>query len=917
MTPPPPNFPHEDLIAEALRQVNAATPAARASGSPFSDGPGADPAISRDAFPGYEIYDEVHRGGQGVVYRAINKATGRKVAIKVLRTGPFADEKDLIRFEKEVEILAHLNHPNIVAVQDKGSAGGLHFFVMDYISGKPLDAYLKETGRGIEDVLALFTKVCDAVNAAHLKGVIHRDLKPSNIRVDERGEPHILDFGLAKIAASNAEAAPEAYRAMTLTGQFIGSLFWASPEQAEGSVAKIDVRTDVYSIGVMLYHALTGHFPYNVLGTMHEVLGNILRAAPARPSTVRRQINDEVETIILKCLSKERDRRYQNAGELARDLRNYLTGRAIEAKRDSGWYVIRKTLGRHRPVVFTATVVLVSLLGTGIVSTTAWRRTVRALEAQTAAEAARGAALDESRIMLVRAQQQSLALQRLIRATDPEGTGDPGAAKVLLGAVRQWLSCAERELAGDPATLDAVTDLCGRVLINAGVYDDEGGVPGAKTLIQRALVNRRERGESADVARSLVSLSSLRWELEDYAGGRAAAEEALGLLAGLTDPERAVPGVTETEADASNFLGLNLDRAGRRAEAREQFAKAHADRVLLFGAGSVPAAEVLCSWGRSLLEDGRVDAAIEKLSEAEAALGGVASASTVMDSSGVLRNVARGNLVDALVDRGGPGDGAKAVPIARAALDSYTGFYGTFDPDHPMLAVGNNKLGRALLAAGDAAAAIPHFREAVRIREATAGAAASMGHLGRTRMNLAMALGAAGRRDEADTEFAAAAKLLDAEPSRASWATCHYQWARLMLSGKGIDDWRRGLLLATAARAARAADPSSPMGDRVDAAIVTAHLTLLTGGRAAATDIIGEIPQGSISDEVRAARLDVVRGLCAVDEKDHRKAVALLLPAHGVLAGIPAAGYELTECRRGLREALVALGRAEEAAQYE
>src|SRR6185295_15640548 len=161
------------------------------------------------------------------------------------------------------------------------------------------------------------------------------------------GEPHVLDFGLAKIAtgevtSDNGDGGSSQMRMMSMTGQFIGSLPWASPEQAEGVPGKVDLRTDVYSLGVILYQMLTGgRFPYEVVGNMRDVMDNILRAEPARPSTIRRQINDEVETIVLKCLSKERDRRYQSAGELARDIHRYLSGEPIEAKRASGWYVSR------------------------------------------------------------------------------------------------------------------------------------------------------------------------------------------------------------------------------------------------------------------------------------------------------------------------------------------------------------------------------------------------------------------------------------------------------------------------------------------------------------------------------------------------------------------------------------------------
>lgn len=333
-----------------------------------------------DAFPGYEIIKEVHRGGQGVVYQAIQKATKRRVALKVLHEGPFAGTIGRSRFEREVQVLGQLNHPNIVRIHDSGvSTTGHFYYVMDYISGKPLDEFIRtrdddpaaavdsgskrdakraKKSRGtttsgarvgpltVEDTLRVFVKVCDGVNAAHLRGVIHRDLKPSNVRVDQNGEPIVVDFGLAKTAAPDLDH--DSGRPMTITGQFIGSLPWASPEQAEGSPDGIDVRTDVYSLGVMLYQMLTGKFPYQVTGSMRDVMENILHAEPARPSTVRKQIGDEVETIVLKCLHKDKDRRYQSAGELARDLQRYLRGEPIEAKRDSALYLIGKALRRYR-----------------------------------------------------------------------------------------------------------------------------------------------------------------------------------------------------------------------------------------------------------------------------------------------------------------------------------------------------------------------------------------------------------------------------------------------------------------------------------------------------------------------------------------------------------------------------------------
>lgn len=325
--------------------------------------------------PGYQIAREIHRGGQGVVYQAVQRSTKRDVAIKVMKQGPFATMADRARFDREIEMLGRLNHPNIVAVHDAGIVSGFHFFVMNYIDGRPLDEI---AGRGspdfnIRDALRLFGKVADAVHAAHLRGIIHRDLKPSNIRVDRSGEPYVLDFGLAKPADAPRDSV------MTATGQFVGSLPWASPEQIEGEPSKVDLRTDVYSLGAILFQLLTGQLPIDVGSNLRQSIDHILFHEPQRPSATAggAGIDDELDTIVLKCLSKDRDRRYQSAGELARDLQRYLAGESIEAKRDSAIYVLRKTLRRYRLRVALAGAFVVLLAAFGIVMSLLYRHSVR------------------------------------------------------------------------------------------------------------------------------------------------------------------------------------------------------------------------------------------------------------------------------------------------------------------------------------------------------------------------------------------------------------------------------------------------------------------------------------------------------------------------------------------------------------
>ena len=423
--------------------------------------------LPADAIPGYTLVREIHRGGQGVIYLAIQQSTKRKVAIKVLHEGPFAGRRDRARFEREVEILASLNHPNVVVVHDSGRAAGQFYFVMDYIRGRTLDA-AGSSDRRVDETLGLFLSICRAVSAAHLHGVIHRDLKPGNIIIDAQGQPHVVDFGLAKVALGDMTDASEP-QLMTLTGQFVGSLPWASPEQAAGAPDQVDVRSDVYSLGVILYQMLTGRFPYEVAGNMRDVLDNILRTEPARPSTIRRKIDNEVETIVLKCLSKERDRRYQSAAELAQDVARYLAGEAIQAKRDSGWYVLRTWARRHRAQATALVSIAMLVLAFGIVTGLMTRHLARVNVDLAGQRQAAEAAAVEARTQAARADRVQEFLADLLASPDPAwGLGrDVLVAQVLDRAAARVGS----ELKGEPEVEAAVRSALGRAYFALGMPD--------------------------------------------------------------------------------------------------------------------------------------------------------------------------------------------------------------------------------------------------------------------------------------------------------------------------------------------------------------------------------------------------------------------------------------------------------------
>jgi len=318
------------------------------------------PAIGR-----FKVLEELGSGSQGVVYKAEQLGTKRIVALKIIREGAFASAVERRRFENEVQLASQLKHPNIVAIFESGRDLGRDFFAMEYVEGVPLDVYLNSRTLSVEETIRLLLQVCDGVNYAHQHGVIHRDMKPTNVIVDSHGRAHILDFGLAKRIVDEA-LVPEAR--VTQVGMFAGTWYYASPEQVRRDSGLLDVRSDVYALGVILYEALTDAYPYPIDGESRaKIAEHILETIPLRPSAIRGDIDDDLDTIVLRALQKDPDRRYQSADAFGEDLHRYLGGEAIEAKRDSHWYVLRMTLRRHRwqaAAALAGVVVLVSFAAT-------------------------------------------------------------------------------------------------------------------------------------------------------------------------------------------------------------------------------------------------------------------------------------------------------------------------------------------------------------------------------------------------------------------------------------------------------------------------------------------------------------------------------------------------------------------------
>jgi TolB-like protein/Tfp pilus assembly protein PilF len=309
-------------------------------------------------FGDYELLQEIGRGGQGVVFRARQKSLNRTVALKIIGLGQWATKAHLKRFRLEAEAAARLEHPGIVPIHEVGERDGSCYFSMKFVEGGQLDEVVRRSPISIRQAVELIVKVARIVHYAHEHGILHRDIKPGNILLDANGEPHLTDFGLARLLETESS--------VTQTLDVLGTPSYMAPEQAVGNNAAVSSATDVYGLGAVLYQLLTGHPPF-AGGTTYETIKLLEDTEPRQPRLFNPKIDRDLSTICLKCLEKDPKRRYPSALALAEDLERWAKHEPIQARRAGVFTRGKKWVRRNPSIAVMAAMVLALAVPLGVI----------------------------------------------------------------------------------------------------------------------------------------------------------------------------------------------------------------------------------------------------------------------------------------------------------------------------------------------------------------------------------------------------------------------------------------------------------------------------------------------------------------------------------------------------------------------
>ena len=537
----------------------------------------------------YRLVEELGKGGMGVVFLADQTApVKRQVALKIIKMG-MDTHHVVVRFEAERQALAVMDHPNIAKVFDGGATDtGRPYFVMELVLGIPLTTYCDQNQLTTRERLELFIPICEAVQHAHQKGVIHRDLKPSNVLVavqDGKSVPKIIDFGIAK-AIDHRLAESTLF---TEQGLLIGTPAYMSPEQAEMSGLDIDTRTDIYSLGVMLYELLIGVLPFDQkmlrAAAFNEIQRIIREIDPPRastqiiklgetnttiaehrrtdPASLHRQLKGDLDCILMRAMEKDRTRRYETATGLAMDINRHLHNEPISARPPSTTYRLAKFSRRHKVGLAAGVAVFLALVAGLVLAMTGL---IRAKRAEAIAAGERDRANQETKTT----RRVSDFLVSIFQVSDPrQALGNTITAREILdkGAAR-----VEEELKGEPLVKARLMDTMGTVYMNLGLY------PQAAPLAEKALEVRRQALAPDDpiIAESMNSLGAIRYTMGNFA-------EAEKLFRGALDIRRKKFGEETSEVSTSlNDLAITLNSLGRYDEAEPLYRQALTIRQKLF-----------------------------------------------------------------------------------------------------------------------------------------------------------------------------------------------------------------------------------------------------------------------------------------------------------------------------------------------
>jgi len=715
-------------LGQALTHTGAPPPAGAGDGAP-SDGSAAPWMLGA-----FRILGKLGEGGMGIVYEAEQQHPRRRVALKVIRGGRFVDEQHIRMFQREIDTLARLKHPHIGAIYDAGRTDqGEHFFAMELVRGRQLDAYLAARPGPLDEDelrfrLRLFLSLCEAVHYAHQRGVIHRDLKPSNIVVPELDEADahpsrsshashstidaahelpavkILDFGLARITEGDVDQAT----AMTEVGVIKGTLPYMSPEQARGDSDAIDVRSDVYSLGVILYEMLTGARPYDTAkGSLIESVRIICEQAPRPLAKSWRGSSGpdaDLETITAKALEKEADRRYASAAALAEDIGLHLDSRPILARAPSTIYQLRKFTRRNRTLVAGIVATLLTLVAGVAVSTTfglreaAQRRSVELArrDLETVVDFQRdmldgidppkvGSRLAEDlRVRLSRALLERKASEREIATysggldTALREINPTDAAMQIIdeSILRRAIATAKSRFSTQPLVQSEVLHSIGATYVKLGLFESAEG-----PLLEARAIAERQLGATAlatlDVVHDLGSVYLKQ--------GRIAEAEPL-LLAALEGRRRVLPADSAPVLQTMDQVAMLYGDSDRLAEAEELYRQTLAMQRNRHGDDDPFTLAVMNNLGQVLKNAG-------KLPEAEQlAVATLAGRRRVHGNEDAETMIAVNNLA-IIYRRTGALDKAEAL-----YLEDYETSRRLLGDEHPDIAVTMTNLGRLYVA---------------------------------------------------------------------------------------------------------------------------------------------------------------------------------------------------------------------------